>query len=137
MKVLHYNNSFKSDPLHQLLSDFGESATDTTTWRPELSIIHSQAQGASSKRFLYDFPDGKDNGERVQTFIRNKGLDVTEIDNALNTVAESTENKVAEAKKKLKDKEDSKKEQAENIKALGDSVASAINGTSAEGTTSN
>lgn len=132
MKVLHYNNQFNSNPLHSLMSDFGESNTDTSSWRPELSIIHAQASGATRKRFLYDFPDGKDNGESVQTFIRSKGLDVTEIDSALKSVTESTNDKIKEAKLNKKSKDLEKESKEAEIKAIGDSVANAINNGSAD-----
>lgn len=126
MTIFHYSNQFGSSPLHSLRSDFGESNTDVSSWRPELSLIHSQASSLTNKRFLYDFPDGNDTGERIQTFIRGKGLDVTEIDRALDSVTQDIQSKAESDKKSKKDKLNSDKVKADTIKAIGDSVASAI-----------
>lgn len=130
MKIFHYTNLFGSDPLHDISSDFGDSCTDISTWRPELSLIHAQSGSLSGKKFLYDFPDGKDNGERVQTFIRGKGLDVTEIDKALDSVTKDIESKKDLDKKSKSDKDKAAKDKADTIKAIGDSIASAISGDS-------
>lgn len=126
MTIFHYSNTFDSPILHSFNSKFGDSVTDISNWRPELALIHSQSSALSGKRFLYDFPDGKDTGERIQTFIRGKGLDVTEIDRALDSVTQDIKSKAESDKKSKKDKLDSDKAKAETIKAIGDSVASAI-----------
>lgn len=81
-KVKHYSNHFDNPDWVPLLKDFGESNTDKSTYRPDISLARAQA-GASSKTLLYDFSDGKDTGETVQTYIRQKGLDVTEVDAAM------------------------------------------------------
>lgn len=96
ISIKHYCTQFFNDDFEPLLSDFGESNTDTTTWRPDISLARAQAGsvGTSSKTMLYDFPDGKDNGETVQTFIRSKALDVTEIDRAQKAVLDNLENKI-------------------------------------------
>lgn len=96
ISIKHFNTQFSNTDFVPLLSDFGESNTDTTTWRPDISLARAQAgsAGSSSKTMLYDFPDGKDNGETVQTFIRSKALDVTEIDSAQKVVLENLENKI-------------------------------------------
>lgn len=96
ISIKHFNTQFSNTDFIPLLSDFGESNTDTTTWRPDISLARAQAgsAGSSSKTMLYDFPDGKDNGETVQTFIRSKALDVTEIDSAQKVVLENLESKI-------------------------------------------
>ena len=75
MKILHYNNQFDSVPLHRLLSDFGETATDKSFFRPDVSSarakLGSLVANGSSKVGVYDFPDGKDTGESLLPFLRN------------------------------------------------------------------
>lgn len=96
ISIKHYCTQFFNEDFEPLLSDFGDSNTDTSTWRPDISLARAQAGSVgSSKTLLYDFPDGKDNGEVVQTFIRSKALDVTEIDKAHKVVLDNLENKIS------------------------------------------
>lgn len=123
IEVKHYNNPFKSKPIHHLCSDFGESQTDTSTWRPDISLVHAQSQALSGKRLVYDFPDGKDNGEIIQTFIRTKGLDITEIDSAEKRITTIIEDK-KELDKKKKDDAD---QRSKDLKDLSDAIKGSQN----------
>lgn len=106
IEVRRYNNSFKSKPIHYLLDDFGESNTDISTWRPDVSSIRAfLGNPNNNKTLLYDFPDGKDTGETVQTFIRSKGLDITEVETAEKRITKIIEDK----KVSDKEKEETKK----------------------------
>lgn len=87
IKCRHYSNAFESDfDFWKLTDDFGASNTDKTFFRPDVSSARAKlgsliAQG-NSKVGVYDFPDGKDTGQSLMTFLRNKSLDQTEIDSA-------------------------------------------------------
>lgn len=108
IKIQHYSNQFSNKKtIHSLCQDFGVSNVDLTSWRPDISIVHAQANAASGKRLIYDFPDGKDNGEYIQTFIRQKGLDITEIETAEKRITQIIEDKKASDKEKA---------EAENVK---------------------
>lgn len=109
IEVKHYKNQFENKDWLPLLEDFGESNTDTSTYRPDISIARAQAAQASGKRLVYDFDDGKDTGESVMTFIRNKSLDVTEVDSALDRVKALIDEKTDSDKKATVDKAKSDK----------------------------
>lgn len=84
MKVQHYSNSFQADKKvkhHQLTKDFGESNTDKTFYRPDISSARALAgaAGSTGRVGLYDFKDGKDTGDYLMVILRKKGLDPTEI----------------------------------------------------------
>lgn len=84
MKVRHYGNSFWTDKEakhHVLTKDFGESNTDKTFYRPDISSARALAgaAGSTGRVGLYDFKDGKDNGDYLMVILRKKGLDPTEI----------------------------------------------------------
>lgn len=80
--VRHYSNSFFNKNVHHsLISDFGESNTDKSFFRPDISSARALVAGSANDRVgLYDFQDGKDTGDRIQVILRQKGLDPTEID---------------------------------------------------------
>lgn len=110
-KVHKYRNSFENPNWTPLLTNFGKSNTDKSTYRPDISVARAQA-GMSNKTLLYDFSDGKDTGETVQTYIRQKGLDVTEVDAAMqrlnnnfneNVKEELSKQEADKQKKKLND----------------------------------
>lgn len=127
MKVLHYHNPFdftgKTKPLHEFCSDFGESCTDTTHWRPDISIARAQAGISSGKQLLYDFPDGEDTGETVQTVLRSPSLDIVEVDTAIERVTTTIERKKkSDESKAASEKAD--KELSDNIKKIADNLAS-------------
>lgn len=111
IKLKHYSTQMEFKDFIPLLSDFGESNTDTTTWRPDISQVRAIAGsvGSSNKTLLYDFPDGKDNGETVQTFIRSKSLDVTEIDKAQQFALSKINDKVSDEVKSSEEKKLKKK----------------------------
>lgn len=133
IEVKRYNNTFESEPIHQLLEDFGESNTDTSTWKPDASTIRAFLGNPSSskKTLLYDFPDGKDTGEFVQTFIRSKGLDITEIESAEKRVTQIIENK----KQLDKEKVDNENRRKQDLKDLSDSIKSVDNSDSSTSST--
>lgn len=84
MKVRHYGNSFQTDKKvkhHILTKDFGKSNTDKTFYRPDISSSRALAgaAGSTGRVGLYDFKDGKDNGDYLMVILRKKGLDPTEI----------------------------------------------------------
>lgn len=105
IKVKHFSNQFINKDWTPLLEDFGESNTDTSTYRPDISIARAEAGRLSGKKLVYDFDDGKDTGESVMTFIRQKGLDVTEVDAAVNRVKSNIDEGVEDSKKKQKESE--------------------------------
>ncbi len=77
MKILYYNSQFENDLAKPKNIDYGESLTDKTFFRPELfSVADTKANSAITG--LYDFKDGKDTGERLSMYLRDKSLDVTE-----------------------------------------------------------
>lgn len=116
ISVKHYSNSFKGDK-PPICRDYGESNTDKSTYRPDLSIVRAY-QGAKDKKLLYDFDDGKDTGEVVQTFVRSKGLDITEVETAEKRMTQIIEDKKQAAKS---DKE-SAEAQAKFINDLGNAL---------------
>ena len=124
IKVLHYSHNYeKTSPLVPFVSDYGNSNTDTTKWRPDISLARAYQGASSGKTLLYDFPDGKDSGEVVQTFIRSKGLDITEIESAEKRITQIIEDKKADDKLKSENSKE-KKNFLDNIQKLADSASS-------------
>lgn len=108
IEVKHYSNIFVNDnPHYPTIKDFGESNTDTSSWRPEISIARAQQGASAGKKLLYDFPDGKDNGNYIQTFLRSPGLDITEVEMAQKRITQIVEDKKQNDTKKAKDKKES------------------------------
>lgn len=116
ISVKHYSNQFLGSK-NLLVKDFGESNTDKSTYRPDLSLVRAY-QGAKTKTLLYDFSDGKDNGETVQTFVRSKALDITEVETAEKRVLQVIEDK----KKKSELSEEEKKAQDEFLSNLSAAI---------------
>lgn len=118
--VNKYNNLYSSSPIHQLCSDYGESCTDTSKWRPSISTVRAFLgnPGSSRKSLQYDYPDGKDDGNVIRTFLRTKGLDITEIETAEKRITQIVEDQVANAKLSQKQKDDYNKA----IKDLSDAM---------------
>lgn len=116
ISVKHYSNQFVGSK-NLLVKDFGESNTDKSTYRPDLSLVRAY-QGAKTKTLLYDFSDGKDNGQTVQTFVRSKALDITEIETAEKRVLQVIEDK----KKKAELSEEEKKAQDEFLSNLSTAI---------------
>lgn len=85
MQVKHYSSAFNSDDGHwKMTEDFGETNTDRSTYKPDVSLVRAflGSGGNSKKQMLYDFPDGKDDGQTIRTFLRQPGLDITEVETA-------------------------------------------------------
>lgn len=118
-KVHKYRNTFENLDWTPLLSDFGESNTDKSTYRPDISVARAQA-GMANKTLLYDFSDGKDNGETVQTYIRQPGLDVTEVDAAMQRLNDNFNENIKNELDKQKADKRSKKVDDVLDKALSD-----------------
>lgn len=116
ISVKHYSNQFVGSK-NLLVKDFGESNTDKSTYRPDLSLVRAY-QGAKTKTLLYDFSDGKDNGQTVQTFVRSKALDITEVETAEKRVLQVIEDK----KKKSELSEEEKKAQDEFLSNLSTAI---------------
>lgn len=116
IKLFSYSNPFSS-ARPPLVTDFGESCTDKTTFRPDISLARAY-QGAAVKNLLYDFDDGKDTGETVQTVLRSPGLDITEVDSAVARVTQIIEDK----KDKSKLTAEEKKQRDEFIDKLSSSL---------------
>lgn len=123
-----YSNQFfmsnkDEKSLYHMTDNFGKSATDISKWRPDISIARAQLGVSSGKRLLYDFPDGKDTGEVIQTFLRTPGLDVTEVETAEKRVTQIIEKKV----KDDKDKSDTEQKRLKDLKDLSDSIRDGLN----------
>lgn len=77
MKIQYYSSQFNNEFFKPKNIDYGESLTDKTFFRPELfSAADTKANNAVTG--LYDFKDGKDTGERLSMYLRDKSLDITE-----------------------------------------------------------
>lgn len=77
MKILYYSSQFDNKLVKPKNLDYGESLTDKAFFRPEIfSIADTKANNAVTG--LYDFKDGKDTGERLSMYLRDKSLDITE-----------------------------------------------------------
>lgn len=119
-----YKSFYGSPSSHPLTSDFGLSVTDKTSYRPDISSARAFAGsvgvGTSSRVGVYDFPDGKDTGETLMTFLRSKSLDVTEIDQVMNDLLQSKENMIrADVEKFISENKDKEKDSIlENIKSF-------------------
>lgn len=122
--VRHYSSTFTFPLVHQMTKDFGESNTDLTNWKPKVADIRAFLGSPNSKRkqFLYDFPDGKDTGDTVQTFLRSPGLDITEIDAAEKRITQIVEyKKASDADKEALSAQ--QKELLDTIKGVKDSLS--------------
>lgn len=120
IKVKKYNNYYTSEPCHPLIEDFGETNTDTSKWRPSISTVRAFLgnPGATRKSFQYDYPDGKDDGNVIRTFLRTKGLDITEIESAEKRITQIVEKQVENSLLTKKQQEQYKK----SLKDLSDAM---------------
>lgn len=121
--IYKYSNVYTGVEHFKLVLDVGESNTDTSTWRPDISIARAQQGQNSGKEMVYDFEDGKDNGQTVMTFIRNPGLDITEVDSAINLYRQTIE-KTTDAAERKKKMEELDSKLNENIQKIADSFNS-------------
>lgn len=77
MNIIYYSSQFDNELVKPKNLDYGHSLTDKTFFRPEIfSIADTKANNAVTG--LYDFKDGKDTGERLPMYLRDKSLDITE-----------------------------------------------------------
>lgn len=132
IKMYHFSNVFGSDmSKHQQLSDFGESVTDKTFFRPDISSVRPRlsALAGAEMQGVYDFPDGKDTGDVIQTVLRNRGLDVTEIDAISKAVQDKIDAgiKIDEENLAKKLKEDKVKEVDDYIKSISEVLSDSQN----------
>lgn len=127
--VKHYNNSFNGVK-PPICRDYGESNTDKSTYRPDLSLARAY-QGAQNKKLIYDFDNGQDTGETIQTFVRSKGLDITEIETAQKRITQIIEDK----KEKAKSDKESADAQSKFINDLGNAIKGQENPTSEQNST--
>lgn len=113
MKVFHYKHvSDASNYHHTLTSDYGESNTDKTFYRPTLDGVRAGSIG-SARTGLYDFPNGVDTGERFQPILRNKGIDIAEVSAILDNITSVITDKKTVDKENLQKKLDEAKAQLE------------------------
>lgn len=116
MKVFHYKHvSDSSNYHHALTSDYGESCTDKTFYRPTLDGIRAGSVG-SARTGVYDFPNGVDTGERFQPILRNKGIDIAEVSAILDNITSVITDKKTVDKENLQKKLDEAKAQLEAAK---------------------
>lgn len=118
--VNKYNNIYSCEPVHQLCSDYGDSCTDTSKWRPSISQVRAFLgnPGSSRKSLQYDYLDGKDDGNVIRTFLRTKGLDITEIESAEKRITQIVEKQVENSLLTKKQQEQYKK----SLKDLSDAM---------------
>lgn len=98
LKKTDYDNSFRKN--FKVL----ESSVDYASYKPTVSDVHNFEAGAGTSNNvpLYDFPDGKDTGERMYA-LRRLGLDITELE-AIKKSLESEKSKMMkETKEKVSD----------------------------------
>lgn len=126
IKVKHYNNSFEGEK-PPICRDYGDTNTDRSTYRPDLSLARAY-QGAQNRKLLYDFDDGKDTGETVQTFVRSKGLDITEVESAEKRITQIIEDKKSSDKLSA----DEKAARDKFLSDLSDSVKKVQDNTTSE-----
>lgn len=94
----NYNNDFRRK--FKVLN----SCVDYASYKPTVSDVHNFESGAGTSNNvpLYDFPDGKDTGERMYA-LRRLGLDITELE-AIKKSLESEKSKMMkETKEKVSD----------------------------------
>lgn len=124
IQVMHYSSVFKSDSNHwKMTEDFGETNTDRSTYKPDVSLVRAflGSGGTSKKQFLYDYPDGKDDGQTVKTFLRQPGLDITEVETAEKIMTTIIKDKKEFDESSAKS-EKAQKEIIDAIKSASDSI---------------
>lgn len=122
--IKRYSSVFANPDNHwKMTKDFGETNTDRTTYKPDISLVRAflGSGGNSRKKFMYDYPDGKDDGQTIRTFLRQPGLDITEVETAEKVMTTIIKDK------KAFDESNSKSEKAQKdiidaIKSATDSI---------------
>lgn len=133
ISVKKYNNVFLDDShVHKMLSDFGESNTDQSGVRPDISSARSiiASYSGSPRVGLYDFNDGKDTGDSIAMLLRSKNLDRTEIDSLYERLKSRADELSESDRKKFLDEQMSKSEdelRSELKKFLASSIDSESN----------
>lgn len=109
-EVKHFSNTFTAPLFFENLKDYGESNTDTSFIRPDISsarAIVGSYIGNNNFVGKYDFDNGDDTGSMLMTFLRSKSLDVTEIDNAYKMYLKNVDSlKRADVDKFIEDNKD-------------------------------
>lgn len=124
IEVNHYSSVFKSDEGHwKMTDDFGDTNTDRSTYKPDVSLVRAflGSGGNSKKKFLYDYPDGKDDGQTIRTFLRQPGLDITEVETAEKVMTTIIKDKKAFDESSAKS-DKAQKEILDAIKSATDSI---------------
>lgn len=109
--IYHYSSPIDSENPWPLLSEFGESNTDQSGVRPDISsarAVVANFSGDNNRVGVYDFSDGVDTEETLMTFLRSKSLDITEIDQALQYAMKNAESLKQEDVKKFIDENQDK-----------------------------
>lgn len=111
ISVKKYSNVFSDKShVHHMLSDFGESNTDQSGVRPDISSARSiiASYSGTPSVGLYDFADGKDTGDNLATLLRSKNLDRTEIDSLYESLKARADELSEADRKKFLDEQMSK-----------------------------
>lgn len=99
MSVHRYSllNNF-SGKVWNMIDDYGESNVDKSFYRPDIASTRAKLGGVQGSTLtpIFDFPDGKDTGDTIMTILRDKGLDITEID----TIGEIIKDHLSKGKQK-------------------------------------
>lgn len=122
----HFRSVFSDSNAFKQNSDFGKSVTDTSTYKPDISLVRAflGSAGNYNKKFIYDYPDGKDDGESVRTMLRSPGLDITEVETAEKVITQIVKDKAQSDKLSA----DAKKAQQDIIDAINSAKDSLSNG---------
>ena len=128
-----YSNEFdhSGKDLHVQTEDFGESNTDKSFFRPDISSVRASLGSSigSNRTGLYDFDDGKDTGDTIQTILRTKGLDPTEISALELRIQQNIQDKKELDKQAVaqKLKEMTEKELQDYIKSISENTSKSEN----------
>lgn len=134
MKIYRYNSAFGRDiPLWSVTDDFGPSNTDKNFFRPDVSSARaSLASGTGSNKVgVYDFVDGKDTGDTIQTLLRSQGLDRAEVDRIGEMIKSSIDNKKEIDKTKLE--KELSKTKSENVDKMIENIMQGVSKLTTDG----
>lgn len=86
------------------IKSFGEAQVDATGWRPDAELARAAILSGKgmSMQGVYDFPDGVDTGFRPE---RMPGMDIVDIDSAIETIKQSAEKQETSKKAKQEQKQ--------------------------------
>lgn len=134
MKIYRYNSAFGRDtPLWSVTDDFGPSNTDKKFFRPDVSSARASLASStgSNKVGVYDFADGKDTGDTIQTLLRSQGLDRAEVDRIGEMIKSSIDNKKEIDKTKLE--KELSKTKSENVDKMIENIMQGVSKLTADG----